>query len=201
MRYTLSVNRNMNRLGDVLETALRKLDLADAALEARAVMLWPQVVGPQMARASEAQKVQGGTLVVITRTSAWSQEFSFQKSHILRTYKERLGQEFIKDLRFVVGAVRGVADPLAGQGPSLSELRRIKLPAAEVTQIREASAASGDPELAQAIRRALTHEAQLRLWHLEHGAKECPRCGAAFRTSHAACPACRQDDATADAPL
>lgn len=200
MRYTLSVNRNMNRLGDVLETALKKLDLAEAALEARAVMLWPQVVGPQMARASEAQKVQGGALVVITRTSAWSQEFSFQKPHILRTYRERLGQDYIKDLRFVVGAVRGIAEPLAGQGPTAAELRRIKLPAAEVAQIKAASE-TGDPELAQAIRRALTHEAQLRIWNLEHGAKECPRCGAAYRTSHTLCPACRQDDATADAPL
>lgn len=185
----------MNSLSDVLEAALKRLDLAEAALEARAVMLWPQVVGEQMARASEAQRVQGGTLLVTTRSSVWSQEFSFQKPAILRKFKERLGKEFVKDLRFTVGPVRGVAPPAGRRAPSEQEIRRVELPAAEVERIARASC-SEDPELSQAVRRALTHEAQIREWQLRHGARECPRCGAAFRTSHGLCPACRQDDAT-----
>ena len=49
---------------------MRRLDLGEAALDARAVMLWAEVVGPQMAKASEAQKVQAGTLLVTARSSA-----------------------------------------------------------------------------------------------------------------------------------
>jgi predicted nucleic acid-binding Zn ribbon protein len=191
------MNRSgMNPLGKVLESALKRLELEDAALEARAVMLWGQVVGEQMARATEAQKVQGGTLVVITRSSAWAQELSFQKPTILRKYRDRLGKEFVKDLRFVVGAVRGA--PTAGPGaiaPPEAEVRRIRLAPEEIERIARASG-TGDAELAQAIRKALTHEAQLRRWHLEHGAKSCDRCGAAYRTVHDICPACRQDDFT-----
>jgi predicted nucleic acid-binding Zn ribbon protein len=190
----------MNRLSKVLEEAARRLELTDAAMEARAVMLWAEVVGPQMARASEARSMQGGTLVVATRSSTWNQEFSFQKAAILRRYRERLGKEVVKDLRFTVGPVRGVTGPAAGSNPPESEIRRIRLPPEEIQQIREA-VETEDPELAQAIRRALTHEAQIRHWHLEHGAKACPRCGAAYRAPTDLCPACRQDDATADAPL
>lgn len=185
----------MNSLSDVLQAALKRLDLEEAALEARALMLWPHIVGEQMARASEAQKIQGGTLVVVTRSSVWSQEFSFQKPTILRKYKDRLGKEFVKDLRFVVGAVRGIPPSPASRVPPEEEIRRIRLEAAEIERIRHASE-SEDPELTQAIRRALTHEAQLRAWQLQHGARECPRCGAAYRTSHHLCPACRQDEVT-----
>lgn len=185
----------MNSLSDVLEAALKRLDLAEAALEARAVMLWPQIVGEQMARASEAQKVQGGTLLVTTRSSVWSQEFSFQKPTILRKYRDRLGKEFVKDLRFTVGPVRGIVAAPGSRIPPEEEVRRIQLPPEEIQRIGKA-AHSEDPELAQAIRRALTHEAQLRQWQLRHGARECPRCGAAYRTSHSLCPACRQDEVT-----
>jgi predicted nucleic acid-binding Zn ribbon protein len=144
--------------------------------------------------------VQAGTLIVSTRSSGWCQEFSFQKVTILRRYRERLGKEFIKDLRFVVGPVRGVTNSLARQAPPEEEVRRIQLSPPEIERIRKASE-TGDMELGQAIRRALTHEAQLHRWHLEHGARECPRCHAAYRSSQKLCPACRQDDATANERL
>jgi predicted nucleic acid-binding Zn ribbon protein len=185
----------MNPLSRVLEEALKKLDLTDAALEARAVMLWPQIVGPHMAKASEAQRVRGGTLLVVTRSSGWNQEFGFQKGAILRRYRERLGTDFVKDLRFSVGPVRGSPVAPAGQPPPDAEVRRIRLPEARIEEIRRASA-TDDPELSQAIRRALTHEAQLRQWHLEHGARACPGCGAAHRSARDLCPACRQDALT-----
>jgi predicted nucleic acid-binding Zn ribbon protein len=189
----------MNPLSQVLEQALRRLD-HDAGLEARAVMLWPEIVGPQMAQASEVRTFQGGTMVVVTRSSAWNQEFSFQKERILRRFRERLGKPVVRDLRFTVGPVRGAAPGRELETPPEEEVRRIRLEAAEAQAIREA-AAGADPELAQAIRRALTREAQLRHWQLRHGAKACPRCGAAYRAPHDLCPACRQDDATVDAPL
>jgi predicted nucleic acid-binding Zn ribbon protein len=181
----------MNPLAAVLETALRRLELTDAALEARAVVMWPQVVGEVMARATEAQRVRGGVLLVATRSSAWSQELSFHKRAILRTYKERLGTEFIRDIRYSVGAVRGKTAETDRLRPPEAEVRAIALPSAEVARIAAAGAASQDPELAQAIRRALTLEAQLRAWHLAHGARACPGCGAAFRTPGDRCPACR----------
>ncbi|MFN3651887.1 MAG: DUF721 domain-containing protein [Armatimonadota bacterium] len=181
----------MNPLAEVLSGTLRRLELEDAALEAKALMLWPEIVGEQMAKASEARKIQGGALVVTVRNSAWSQEFAFQKSFILRKLRERLGKELVKDLRFVVGAVRGVADPHATMRPPTEEVRRIQLSETENARIRAAAEDTEDPELAQAIRRALTREAQIRQWHLEHGAKACTTCGAAHRSAADVCPACR----------
>ncbi len=190
--------RGLNSLAAVLEQTLKKLQLTDAALEARAMLLWGEMVGEQMARASEARTIRNGVLEITTRSSAWNQEFSFQKATLLRRYRERLGKEVVRDIRFAVGAVRGVPDLVAtGTAPPREELKRLKLSEEENEKIRKASECS-DPELSQAIRRALTREAQLRQWHLEHGARECPRCGSAYRQPFTLCPACRQDDATVD---
>lgn len=189
----------MNPLAQILEETLKRLELGDVALEARAVLLWPDIVGGQLARVSEARSVRAGTLLVNTRSSAWNQELSFQKGAVIRRYRERLGKDIVKDLRFNVGPVRGVATPELKPPPD-SELRKLRLSDEEIQEIRAASQTE-DAELSQAIRRALTREAQVRQWHLAHGARPCPRCGAAHRTPHHLCPACRQDDATADAPL
>lgn len=170
-------------------------------MEARAVMLWPEIVGPQIARATEATGARGGTLLITVRSEAWSSELSFLKSDLLRRYRKRLGEEFVRDLRCKVGRVRGTLEVMPVHAPPEEEVRRLKLPAAEVSRIGEAADATEDPELAQAIRRALTHEAQLRQWRLSHGARLCARCGAAYRTSRACCPACLQDEANRDAPL
>jgi len=190
---------DMDPLGKVLDQALRNLS-GTTGLEARAVILWPEIVGPQVARATEATNVRGGALQVTVRSSEWCTEISFLKHLILGKYRKHLGEDFVKDLRCTVGKVRGVAEVSASQTPPAEEVRRIRLPQAEIERIAEASESS-DPELSQAISRALTREAQLRVWRLEHGAKACSRCGAAYRNAQNLCPACRQDHANKDAPL
>jgi predicted nucleic acid-binding Zn ribbon protein len=189
----------MNHLSKVLDDALRRLD-GSAGLEARAVMLWPEIVGPQISRATEATGARGGTLIITVRSEAWSSELSFLKTDLLRRYRKRLGEEFVKDLRCKVGRVRGTLETASPQTPPDSEVRRLKLPASEVARIAEAADTTEDPELAQAIRRALTHEAQLRQWRLSHGSRLCVRCGAAYRTARPFCPACVQDEGTRNSP-
>lgn len=181
----------MNHLSRVLDDTLRRLQLTEAADEARAVMLWPEIVGPQLARVSEPKTLHHGTLVVMVRSSAWNQELTFQKAAIVQKYRARMGKPFIRDLRFVVGKI-GALNTQETHAPPVEEVRRIRLPQEEVEEIRQASECE-DPELGQAIRRALTHEAQLRQWRLKHGARECTQCGAAHRTPHSICPACRLD--------
>ncbi len=181
----------MNPLSRVLDDTLRRLQLTDAADEARAVMLWPEIVGPQLARISEPKTFHNGTLVVMVRSSSWNQELTFQKAGIVQKYRARMGKPFVRDLRFVVGKLGGLSVQET-HAPPEAEVRRIRLSPEDLEEIRLASECD-DPELGQAIRRALTHEAQIRQWRLKHGARECTQCGAAHRTPHSICPACRVD--------
>lgn len=188
--------KNWSALSDVLEEAVRRWNLAEPALEARAVQCWPEVVGAQMARASRAERIIAGTLHVTAVSDAWHTEISFLRPLLLRKYRERLGEPFVKAIRVRVGrieAASGSAPP-----PPDEEVRRIRLPEEERARIEAASRAD-DPELSQAIRRALTREAQLRVWRLEHGARACTQCGCPFRSRGRICPACRGDARNRDA--
>ena len=187
----------MDSLSRVLRQTLKNLDLEEAAVEARALILWAEIVGPQVAQATEAHAVRAGTLTVIVRNSGWGQELGFQKPFILKRYQERLGTPHVRDLRFQVGAVRGTTPPVTGPAPSDREVRKLRLSDEVAAEIRKAyeGMEAVDPELAQAVRRTLTHEAQLRQWHLVHGARACTACGAAHRTGEDLCPACRRDAA------
>lgn len=182
----------LSELKQTLEAALGRMLPAESAAEARAIVAWPEIVGPQVARAAEPVALQGETLVVHTRNSAWSQELSFRKELLLTRLRERLGGDFVRDIRFRVAPIRGRPES-ARVPPPPEEVRRIRLPEATRREIA-AACESEDPALREAAIRALTLEAQLREWHLRRGAKACPVCGAAYRSSRRRCPACERDD-------
>jgi hypothetical protein len=183
----------MDSLSHVLEEALRRMGGA-AGLEARAVLLWPEVAGSHVARATEVTGAPGGVLLVTTRSEAWSTELSLMKPVLLARYRTLLGREFLRDLRCRVGRVRGALEPQPSPAPPAEELRRIALPRLEVERIAEAAASTEDPELSQAIRRALTREAQLRRWLLARGGRACPGCGTVHQGASRRCPACRTEE-------
>lgn len=181
----------MDSLNHALSAALKKLE-GNTGVEARAVMLWPELVGPELADRTEVREFRGGVLVVAVSSSVWSQELGYQKRELLRRYKQRLGPEAVKDIRTVVATLRRPASEPPVRRVNRDEVRKVELSALDTAAIEHA--AEGVPaETGQALRRALTAEAQRRRWNLEHGAKTCPRCGAVHRTARNLCPACRVD--------
>ncbi|HTA37855.1 MAG TPA: DUF721 domain-containing protein, partial [Candidatus Acidoferrales bacterium] len=45
--------------------------------------VWPELVGEDVARNSHPQRLLEGTLLIVTRSSAWSQELSFLAERIV----------------------------------------------------------------------------------------------------------------------
>jgi hypothetical protein len=180
----------MRRLGETLDDVLGRFRLTAAANEFRAVDAWREVAGPVLARVSRPQSLRGGVLRVRVLSSAWCQELSFQRDVVLHRYRERLGAGVVRDLRFEVGAL----GPETPDRPAAPEAEIRAAPVSETDRaVIEQAVQGADPEMAAALRRALQRTAQLRAWNLSHGARECPRCGAAFRGGGACCPACRRD--------
>ncbi len=187
-------------LATVLKEALAGLHLEEAALDARILAMWAEVVGEQLGAVSRAATVRAGTLTVITQSSAWSQDLSFHRPTIFERYRERLGRDrhgrdYVREIRFRVGVLpvrRGKGDGANLAGKRLA-VRGIRLPDARIREI-STGIASDDEEMAQAIRRSLTRQAQADQWNREHGAAACTRCGAAHRTGTPLCPACRIED-------
>ncbi|MDQ2872955.1 MAG: DUF721 domain-containing protein [Candidatus Eremiobacteraeota bacterium] len=74
---------------------------------------WPAIVGPDVAQQSRADELTGGVLLVVTRSSAWSQQLSFLGERIVESIARRTGANVAR-LRFRVGRVtRSRANPAA----------------------------------------------------------------------------------------
>ncbi len=93
---------------------LRKLKSAVGAWEPGAAVAedplvairraWPAIVGPEVAQQSRAEELAAGVLLVITRSSAWSQQLSFLSQRIIGAISARTGVS-VERLRFRVGRV------------------------------------------------------------------------------------------------
>ncbi len=182
--------RSLYSLAGVLQDTVRKLDLEEPVIEARAVALWAEIVGEQTARSSRAERLIGGVLHVVAYSDAWHQELQFMRPTLVRRFTERLGRSVVTNVRITVDRSER-PDAVEPEGGTAT-VRSIQLSAEELAHI-EAAAACADPELSQSIRRALVREAQLRNWRLRHGGRPCSRCGVPFRGDTAVCPACQTD--------
>lgn len=170
---------------DVLAEIFRRGGMKRAVRRAEAVLLWPQAVGPELARFSEAKTLRDGVLIVEVPDSETAMHLTMQRDRFLRSYRDRLGVKELREIRFVVGrpvfrgredAVEPTADPdpeeLASFAKKIGEL---DLPDEVVAPAMEAGKAW------------LAHRARLAA----RGWKPCPLCDA-MTDNENLCDTCRR---------
>jgi len=89
-------------VGDVLPRVLARLGLAEGLERWRAVNEWPAIVGPTLARYTQAVRVDGDVLVVEAEGSSVLYEMSHRKQDLLARVHEHLAGGKIADVRFVL---------------------------------------------------------------------------------------------------
>ncbi|MCU0618650.1 MAG: DUF721 domain-containing protein [Gemmatimonadaceae bacterium] len=95
------------QLGRVLGDLLQQSGLGTRVTQAQAVRDWATVVGPGIARVTEALWVNGaGELVVRVTTAAWRAELSLLAPELLARLNAVEGRAALTGLRFVHGAPR-----------------------------------------------------------------------------------------------
>jgi predicted nucleic acid-binding Zn ribbon protein len=184
--------RNWTHLSGALMEAIRRLQLEPVLREGRALTLWEEIVGEQVAEATRAEDVRDGALLVVVRSSTWAFELTFHKEKILRDLNRRLGRSTLRDIRFHVGSLEepAVALPLEPV-PSSEILAQQPLSAETSAEIDAAVCDQPDPELRERIARSLATGHRRGQWLGEHGYRPCPQCGALHRGRAPECPACR----------
>lgn len=68
----------------------------------RAIWLWQEVVGTQLAQKSEPYRIEGSTLFVRVPSPAWAEELFLMKTTVLKALAARLGKGVVTELRFEV---------------------------------------------------------------------------------------------------
>ena len=134
---------------------------ADPLLQIKAA--WRDAVGEDVASNSRPLEIAGEALLVVTRSSAWSQQLAFLSDRILDGLHERTGIRPAR-LRFRVGRVNESRARPAGPAP---RPRTRKLP-----ESREPA-----PTLEDAVERFRADVLSLQRAKTAAGWKECVRCG------------------------
>lgn len=83
---------------------------------------WSEIVGEEIARNTHPLRIADGTLLVTTRSSAWSQQLSFLADRIVEAIRARVPRAGIEQLRFRVGQI-----PIASERRR-GEFRRVATP-------------------------------------------------------------------------
>ncbi len=138
---------------------------------------WSEVVGAETARNSQPLRIAGDTLVVATRSSAWSEQLSFLGERILASLHADFGLKDVQRLRFRVGRLT----------PRARVIRGAIARAARPPVVRPAEASDSE----SAFSRFRSGIGRLRRAKSEAGWKECSRCASLIPPGERAiCTAC-----------
>lgn len=160
--------------GDLLAELFRRKGMRRSLKRAEAVLLWPRVVGRDVARFSVARGFADGVLYVDVTDSETAMHLSLQRQRFLAVYHDTYGLHEVKDVRFQAGRVTGDADDgeeEPGGAPSPDP--------AEVASLESAVAAASLPDDVAAVARGAAR-ALAAHWARQRAAGHtaCPTCGA-----------------------
>ena len=113
----------MEKLSEILEKSLKRLDLAGRLTEYGVWPIWNETVGLTIARNAQPEKIRNGTLFVKVSGSTWMQQLQYMKEMIADKLNQRMGKQVVKNIFFVVGKVnyeevQTTAQPSTPQLPS-----------------------------------------------------------------------------------
>jgi predicted nucleic acid-binding Zn ribbon protein len=89
------------RLGEVLPAVLGQEPLRARMEQAAAIVHWPAIVGPQIAKVTQALSVdRQGVLQVAVTNSAWMNELAMMEPELLRAINEKSGARKVARIRW-----------------------------------------------------------------------------------------------------
>jgi hypothetical protein len=150
--------RKAARAGELLDKLLQSYGLDKKLQQYRALVIWDEVVGPQIAARARPSKIRGSVLEVCVDQPAWMQQLQLMKPQILKKLNEQLGEGEISEIFLK----RGKVPPrLAEEPPAPPVWKSVRLDQREKQQIEDLLKAVEDPELRTRLERMLSKQARL----------------------------------------
>ncbi|MEK6779835.1 MAG: DUF721 domain-containing protein [Candidatus Deferrimicrobiota bacterium] len=142
------------RVSDVLEEVLAAQGLTSVTWMVRLSSRWPGIVGPILSGKTAPSKLRNGLLTILVRDHSWAQELQLRKPILLERIGSVLGEEKVRDIRFVTGPL---PEPETGEATPGKKPVSTGAPVAEP----EGISGVGDPETRE-ILRSLSRKAASR---------------------------------------
>jgi predicted nucleic acid-binding Zn ribbon protein len=93
----------MRSVGAALGPTLRALGISRRTRAAQACWLWPEAVGPLLARETAAVKLQGGTLWVTASSTPLAHQLHLERGRLIERLNAMVGAEVVREIRFRQG--------------------------------------------------------------------------------------------------
>ena len=90
-------------VSNILAEVFKRGGMKRAVRRAEAVLLWPQVVGSEVAKFTHATSLQDGVLFVTVPDSETSMHLMLQRQRFLNVYQGKFGVRDVREIRFRVG--------------------------------------------------------------------------------------------------
>jgi hypothetical protein len=122
---------------------------------------WDELVGQQVSRRCQPERVKDGILFLKVTSSVWMQQLQFMKSMIIEKVNGQMGEGAVRDIRFRIGRMdqerRSVREPW----------RDVTLSRETLSMIEEQLSSIRDNELREAIKRVRVREEQVKEWRTQ----------------------------------
>ncbi|MCE5198805.1 MAG: DUF721 domain-containing protein [Armatimonadota bacterium] len=147
----------LSRLGGVLNSSLDDLGIRQKVIEQQTISKWNEVVGPQIAASSMAEKIRDGVLYVCCKSSTWANELSFHKEHMMKKLNQTAGKKIITDIRFSARGYRKAVQQARKDSDStkVKGLDSVKVDENEAEVAGKLASIAPAPELADKIQKAI----------------------------------------------
>lgn len=163
-------------VSELLAEFFRRNGLKRSMRRAEAVLLWPRVVGADVARFSSARALRDGVLFVDVSDSETAMHLSLQRSRFLKVFHDTYRVNDVKEIRFQVGRV--------GESSRASDDGTVQTPLVEADPGKREELARrldtlGLPsEVGSVVQQAGERLLALTARRRAEGWQACPTCGA-----------------------
>jgi hypothetical protein len=144
--------------GDLVDKLLHGLGLDERLQQYKALIIWNDVVGPQIAARTRPVRIRDNILEINVDQPAWMQQLQLMKPKILARLNAELGKATIRDLYLKRGKVDLHPDKPAEPPPAW---RMVQLDSKEKQQVADLLSAVQDSELKEEMEKFL--QKQMRL--------------------------------------
>jgi predicted nucleic acid-binding Zn ribbon protein len=91
------------RISSILERLVSRMGISTRLEQEKAVILWEEAVGRNIARRAQAVSFKSGRLFVVVETSMWLQELALMKEGLIEKLNTLLGKPVVEDIMFRIG--------------------------------------------------------------------------------------------------
>lgn len=161
--------KKIQRLGDIVNATLERVDASGRRHGARVVNAWSEVAGPEIARHTQGFALRNNQeMVVFVDSPVWANELALMAGDLVFRLNEHLGDETVKTLRFTVS--KKVAEERSWEASLSStgeeympdEVAPEHLSDVERMQVEHVASVVADPELRELALRVMIKDLEIK---------------------------------------